>query len=79
MSHPIPPLPAAAAPFDVSAVFDTPKASALIHAGESLFKSLSVGRALDAALLRDAMETAFGGSDATGAWVWKATHELQVL
>ena len=51
------------------------KVSGLIHAATLLALSLEQGRALDARALRAAMETAFAGSDAEGAWVWKDAYE----
>jgi hypothetical protein len=51
------------------------KASGLIHAATLLAQLLGQGRALDSRVLRSAMETAFCGSDAEGAWVWKDAHE----
>ncbi len=49
--------------------------SALFQAGTSLAQALGQGRALDAHTLRAAMETAFGGSDAEGAWDWKLAYD----
>ena len=51
------------------------KVSGLVHAATLLARSLGQGRALDARALRAAMETAFAGSDAEGAWVWKDAYE----
>ena len=59
------------------------KVSGLIHAATLLARLLeqspprtrSGGRALDTRALRAAMETAFAGSDAEGAWVWKDAYE----
>ena len=48
---------------------------ALFAAARSLLPVLEAGRALDAAILRDAMTKAFGGSDAMGTWVWKDAYE----
>ncbi|KFL24917.1 strawberry notch-like NTP hydrolase domain-containing protein [Brucella intermedia] len=62
-------LPAAplAAPADsVAAV----RAAAL-----ALLPYLERGQRVDAVVLRDAMETAFGASDATGLWDWKTAYE----
>jgi hypothetical protein len=50
-------------------------ASALFRAAASLSEALAQGRALDARTLRAAMETAFGGSDAEGAWDWKLAYD----
>ena len=46
-------------------------ASAIIRAARQLFTDLERGRRIDATALRDAMEVAFGTSDANGAWNWK--------
>ena len=43
--------------------------SGLIHAATLLSQLLGQGRALDSRTLRSAMETAFCGTDAEGAWV----------
>ena len=51
------------------------KVSGLIHAATLLTQLLGQGRALDSRALRSAMETAFCGSDAEGAWVWKDAYE----
>ena len=51
------------------------KMSGLIHAATLLGQLLRQGRALDSRALRSAMEAAFGGSDADGAWVWKDAYE----
>ena len=51
------------------------KPGALLAAAASLLPHLEAGRALDAAALRQAMTTAFGASDARGAWVWKDAYE----
>ena len=48
---------------------------ALFAAARSLLPVLEAGRPLDAATLRDAMTNAFGGSDATGAWLRKDAYE----
>jgi predicted RNA methylase len=50
-------------------------ASALFRAGTSLSEALAQGRDLDARTQRAAMETAFGGSDAEGAWNWKLAYD----
>src|SRR5260370_677443 len=51
------------------------KLSGLIHAATLLAQLLGQGRALDSRALRSAMEAAFGGTDAEGAWVWKDAYE----
>ena len=53
----------------------TDKVSGLIHAATLLTQLLGQGRAIDSRALRSAMETAFCGSDAEGAWVWKDAYE----
>ncbi len=50
-------------------------ADALFTAAKILLPVLEAGRPLDAATLRDAMTSAFGASDAQGAWVWKDAYE----
>ena len=51
------------------------KVSGLIHAATLLAQLLGQGRAVDSRSLRSAMQTAFCGSDAEGAWVWKDAYE----
>lgn len=48
---------------------------ALVRAGRSLLKVLEAGKAIDARIMRTAMEEAFGASDADGAWVWKDAYD----
>ena len=55
------------------AALDRP--SAILHAARLLLPSLERGQALDAAILRAAMEAAFSASDVTGTWVWKDAYE----
>jgi len=50
-------------------------ASAIIAAAGLLLPYLERGRRIDAAILRAAMETAFGAADATGAWTWKTAYD----
>ena len=49
--------------------------AALLAAARSLLPVLEAGRALDARTLREAMTSAFGASDADGAWLWKDSYE----
>jgi predicted RNA methylase len=49
--------------------------SRILAAAELLLPHLERGEQIDAGILRRAMETAFGASDATGAWDWKAAYE----
>ena len=51
------------------------RASAILHAARLLLPALERGQALDAAILRTAMEAAFDASDTGGAWVWKDAYE----
>src|SRR5882724_6231652 len=50
-------------------------ASAVVKAARQLLTDLERGRRVNAAVLRNAMEAAFGASDATGAWNWKAAYD----
>ena len=49
--------------------------SRILAAAERLLPHLERGARIVAAILRRAMETAFGASDASGAWDWKAAYE----
>lgn len=51
------------------------RVAALLQAANQLLPHFEQGKALDQACVRTAMETAFGGSDASGAWVWKDAYE----
>jgi hypothetical protein len=51
------------------------KVSGLIHAATLLAQLLGQGRAVDSSTLRSAMEAAFAGTDAEGAWAWKDAYE----
>ena len=53
----------------------TSKSSAILSAAEKLMTHLVSGKALSADSLRSAMLSAFGASDADGAWVWKDAYE----
>lgn len=50
-------------------------APATLAAANLLLPHLEQGRRVDAIALRAAMEAAFGASDATGTWNWKAAYE----
>jgi predicted RNA methylase len=50
-------------------------ASAILAAAGLLLPSLERGQRVDSATLRAAMETAFGASDASGLWDWKAGYD----
>ena len=51
------------------------RAAAILHAARLLLPALERGQAVDAAILRAAMEAAFGTTDAAGTWVWKDAYE----
>ncbi|HEY7006447.1 MAG TPA: hypothetical protein VH392_08185, partial [Sphingomicrobium sp.] len=48
-------------------------ASAIVSAARQT--DLEQGRRIDAAVLRNAMQAAFGTSDATGVWGWKTAYD----
>ncbi len=50
-------------------------AGAIIAAAQQLLPHLERGQRVDAAILRTAMEAAFGASDASGAWDWKTAYD----
>jgi predicted RNA methylase len=62
---------AAASPGD----HHTSAGSAIADAARRLLSHLEQGRRVDAAILRAAMESAFGASDASGAWDWKMGYD----
>ncbi|WP_439401218.1 strawberry notch-like NTP hydrolase domain-containing protein [Bradyrhizobium sp. DASA03068] len=65
---------AAAAPLSMRAAATL--TSAAIKAARQLLTELERGRRIDAAVLRSAMEAAFGASDAAGAWNWKTAYDV---
>src|ERR1700754_813216 len=64
---------ASAAPFSMRATAVV--ASSVVRVARQLLTGLELGRPIDASALRRAMEAAFGGSDASGAWNWKTAYE----
>ncbi|MDH1271386.1 strawberry notch family protein [Rhizobium pusense] len=54
---------------------DADISAAIFAAARLLLPRLERGQRIDAATLRGAMETAFGASDATGAWDWKTAYD----
>lgn len=50
-------------------------ATAIITAAHDLLGHLAAGRRIDTPAIRTAMQSAFGASDATGAWGWKTAYE----
>ncbi len=63
----------AAAPLSMRAAASL--TSAVIRATRQLLSDLERGCRIDAAVLRTAMEAAFGASDATGVWSWKTAYD----
>lgn len=49
--------------------------AASFAAAQALYIHLQQGRRIDVTLLREAMEDAFGASDASGAWSWKRAYD----
>ncbi|MET4259726.1 putative RNA methylase [Bradyrhizobium sp. S3.12.5] len=65
---------AAAAPLSMRATATL--ISAAVRAARQLVIDLERGRRINAAVLRSAMEAAFGASDASGAWNWKTAYDV---
>jgi predicted RNA methylase len=65
---------AAAAPLSMRAAATL--TSAAVKAARRILTDLERGRRIDAAVLRGAMEAAFGASDAAGAWNWKTAYDV---
>ncbi|MDI3471217.1 MAG: hypothetical protein OJF62_003280 [Pseudolabrys sp.] len=53
----------------------TSASAGILLAARLLLPDLEGGRRIDAGILRSAMETAFGASDAAGAWDWKTAYD----
>ena len=53
----------------------TDPSSSVLMAADRLLTHLERGERIDAPVLRAAMQTAFGASDATGAWDWKSAYD----
>ena len=66
---------AAPAPAPLPLASITDPAAAVAEAARLLFPHLERGLRVDATFLRAAMETAFGASDASGAWDWKTAYD----
>ena len=64
---------AAAAPLSIHATAIV--ASAVMRAARQLLTDLERGCRIDAGVLRNAMQAAFGASDATSAWNWKTAYD----
>ena len=65
----------ASAPTSPPLTADTDISVGVFAAAQVLIPHLERGQRVDAAILRIAMETAFGASDATGAWNWKIAYD----
>jgi hypothetical protein len=50
-------------------------ATSIILAAQDVLGHFAAGRRIDTATVRIAMQSAFGASDAAGAWDWKAAYE----
>ena len=57
----------------------TPASAAIAQAARLLLPDLERGRRVDAAILRAAMEAAFGAADAAGAWDWKIAYYYCII
>jgi len=57
------------------AITEPDTATCLIRAANLLLPDIEHGHAVDSRQLRTAMEHAFGGSDAEGAWAWKHAYD----
>jgi len=66
---------AAHAPLRPLACASADLSDGIVTAAHLLLPDLERGRRIDAPTLRAAMERAFGGSDAAGAWDWKTAHD----
>ena len=64
----------AAAPLSVASG-SLNKADAIASAAQLLLVHLERGQRIDAPVLRTAMESAFGASDADGGWDWKTAYD----
>ena len=54
------------------------RSAAIGRAAQLLLPHLESGRRIDAPLLRVAMDAAFGGTDASGAWAWKTGYDAHL-
>lgn len=64
----------AAAPLSMRAAANL--TSAAVRAARQVLTELERGRRIDAAVLRSAMESAFGASDTAGVWNWKTAYDV---
>src|SRR5580700_7527444 len=63
------------APTTAAAASLTPPSPTIFQAADLLLPHLERGCRIDSDILRTVMETAFGGSDAEGAWNWKTAYD----
>jgi len=70
----VPAAACAAAPIAATRAHRSP-AHRIAEAARLLLPYLERGSPIDAAILRAAMESAFGACDATGAWDWKSAYD----
>ncbi len=59
----------------LSSLASTDPSAGIFAAAHHLLPDLERGRHINAAILRAAMERAFAGSDAAGAWDWKTAYD----
>ena len=64
----------AAAPLPIASS-SVAKTTAIAKAAQLLLLHLERGQRIDAPMLRTAMESAFGASDADGGWDWKTAYD----
>ncbi|MBP8936890.1 MAG: strawberry notch family protein [Agrobacterium sp.] len=62
-------------PRDALPLAPRPAAMSLLEAARALLPLLEKGKPISTDLLREAVESAYGDSDANGAWVWKDAYE----
>jgi predicted RNA methylase len=75
MNAPFPSLAALTTTSDTLAPPPIKTAARIFHAANLLVPDVARGRRITAAALRAAMDTACGGSDADGAWIWRDGYE----
>lgn len=66
---------AGACPRPLASACPQQTAASIIAAAHDLLGHLAAGRLIDDTVLRTAMHSAFGASDASGAWDWKTAYE----
>ncbi|PJR12785.1 strawberry notch-like NTP hydrolase domain-containing protein [Sinorhizobium meliloti] len=61
--------------FRPSSAILVPRAAPLLDAARALLPLIETGRPISTDVLRSAVETAYGDSDANGSWIWKDAYE----